>query len=118
MAATSSPRSVALRLGMNDDLRHAILPPEFEDICCTTPCKYWMLEVIKARWSMLQDLNELSRAKEANLEHLKDPTKVDPALRVACPQLPPRPRPCLDLPLPTHVFLLSRLELARTRALP
>lgn len=48
-------------LDINDQLREAILLPEYENIRYTATCKYWLVDAIKMAFEALEDLNEKLR---------------------------------------------------------
>lgn len=43
-----------VRIGIRDELRAAILLPEFEDIRYTATCKFWVLDAMEMRFETLR----------------------------------------------------------------
>lgn len=54
-------------LVINDQLRRAILLPEFEAIHGTASCSIWLLDTMDGRWKNLQYLNTKLREKQARI---------------------------------------------------
>ncbi|KAL1634687.1 hypothetical protein SLS56_002089 [Neofusicoccum ribis] len=55
-------------LGINHELSHAIMMPEFEDIRYTASCKHWVLESIESNYNALASLDEDLRAAQTRIQ--------------------------------------------------
>ncbi|KAI9821442.1 MAG: hypothetical protein M1826_000678 [Phylliscum demangeonii] len=48
--------ALMMEMGINDQLRHAIMLPEYPEIRCTASCHYWLMEAMNVKWHALEAL--------------------------------------------------------------
>ncbi|KAI9829830.1 MAG: hypothetical protein M1826_005407 [Phylliscum demangeonii] len=54
--------ALMMEMGINDQLRHAIMLPEYTEIRYTASCHYWLMEAMNVKWHALEALADELRS--------------------------------------------------------
>lgn len=72
-------------LGINDELRTAVLLPEYDDVRYTASCKFWLLETIRIKWGVLKGLEDTLRMEQARIQRSRKDEQLKPRPKAAPP---------------------------------